>query len=77
MGIAIFNGIGAIGGFAGPYVVGSLVDKGGYEKCMYVLGALFAVLGALILGARSPLPPLLVHKGLKEFTARSSRLWVP
>ena len=57
VGIAIFNGVGAIGGFAGPYVVGSLVEQGGYDKCMYVLGALFAALGALILSARPSLPP--------------------
>lgn len=56
MGIAIFNGVGAIGGFAGPYVVGSLVEQGGYDKCMYVLGALFAALGALILSAPFLLP---------------------
>ena len=51
VGIAIFNSVAAIGGFAGPYVVGSLVDQGGYDKCMYVLGALFAVMGGLILRA--------------------------
>ncbi|EIE21899.1 MFS general substrate transporter [Coccomyxa subellipsoidea C-169] len=48
VGIAIFNGVGAIGGFCGPYVVGALVDRGGYVKCMQVLGCLFLVLGIAI-----------------------------
>ena len=41
---------GAIGGFAGPYVVGALVDtKGGYVTCMQVLGGLFLVQAAMII----------------------------
>ncbi|BDA46973.1 Putative tartrate transporter [Coccomyxa sp. Obi] len=48
VGIAIFNSVGAIGGFCGPYVVGGLVDRGGYVKCMQVLGGLFLILGIAI-----------------------------
>ncbi len=41
---------GAIGGFAGPYVVGALVDtRGGYVTCMQVLGGLFLVQSAMII----------------------------
>ena len=42
---------GAIGGFAGPYVVGALVDRGGYVTCMQVLGGLFLVESAMLFGA--------------------------
>ena len=41
---------GAIGGFCGPYVVGSLVNKGGYVTCMQVLGGLFLVMAAMMFG---------------------------
>ena len=48
---------GAIGGFAGPYVVGALVDtRGGYVTCMQVLGGLFLVQSAMIIC--EPPPPL-------------------
>ena len=47
---------GAIGGFAGPYVVGSLVDRGGYVTCMQVLGGLFLVESALLFGAAPSFP---------------------
>ena len=41
---------GAIGGFAGPYVVGALVDtNGGYVTCMRVLGGLFLVQTTMII----------------------------
>eukprot|EP00884_Botryococcus_braunii_P015354 jgi/Botrbrau1/2501/Bobra.0226s0057.1 len=40
VGIAVFNTVGAIGGFAGPFVVGRLVElPGGYQTAMIVLGA--------------------------------------
>ena len=48
---------GAIGGFAGPYVVGALVDtKGGYVTCMQVLGGLFLVQSAMIICEPRHLP---------------------
>eukprot|EP00884_Botryococcus_braunii_P015350 jgi/Botrbrau1/2499/Bobra.0226s0055.1 len=40
VGIALFNSMGAIGAFAGPFVVGRLVElPGGYRTAMIVLGA--------------------------------------
>ena len=41
---------GAIGGFCGPYVVGALVNRGGYVTCMQVLGGLFLVEAAMMFG---------------------------
>eukprot|EP00884_Botryococcus_braunii_P015356 jgi/Botrbrau1/2503/Bobra.0226s0058.2 len=41
VGIAVFNTFGALGGFAGPFVVGRLVDlPGGYQTAMFILGAI-------------------------------------
>ncbi|CAL5224155.1 g6792 [Coccomyxa viridis] len=48
VGVAVFNGVGAIGGFCGPYVVGALVNRGGYVTCMQVLGGLFLVEAAMM-----------------------------
>lgn len=42
------------GGFCGPYVVGSLVDRGGYVQCMQVLGGLFLILAVAIARAFPP-----------------------
>lgn len=48
------------GGFCGPYVVGALVDRGGYVQCMQVLGGLFLVMGVAIACASSFLTTCLV-----------------
>ena len=48
---------GAIGGFCGPYVVGALVNRGGYVTCMQVLGGLFLVEAAMMFG-EPPAHPL-------------------
>lgn len=58
VGIAIFNSVGAIGGFSGPYVVGGLVDRGGYVACMQVLGGLFLLMSVLIAGREALSSPL-------------------
>lgn len=57
-GLALINTVGNLAGFAAPFITGALKDSsGGYQLPMFVVGALMALAGVLVLKvAHAPMP---------------------
>lgn len=57
-GLALINTVGNLAGFAAPFITGALKDSsGGYQLPMFVVGALMALAGVLVLKvAPAPVP---------------------
>ena len=55
VGLAFYNVLGAIGGFASPYIVGRLSNGGSYNSSMYLQGAFNLAAALMVLGGAAPL----------------------
>ncbi|WP_043328059.1 MFS transporter [Curvibacter gracilis] len=57
-GLALINTVGNLAGFAAPFITGALKDSsGGYQLPMFVVGALMALAGVLVIKvAHAPMP---------------------
>jgi len=68
-GIAIYNSIGNLGGFVGPYIIGALIEKSGsYGSSMAVLASVL-VLAAVTILAFGRIMALRAPAGQAEHTA--------
>jgi ACS family tartrate transporter-like MFS transporter len=57
-GLALYNAIGSVGGFAGPYIIGALREESGtYASSMAVLGVILVLTATIVVALGRAIAP--------------------